>query len=98
MDSSCTTPLGINHLGQFGGLTAISATVPAARLAEANAAQNVGGYLPAAILPLTAGFLSDAIGLTGGATVFAIVVTTAAVAGGLLVAPRLPATKTTATR
>ncbi|KAA8884115.1 MFS transporter [Nocardia colli] len=69
-------------LGQFGGLTAISATVPAARLAEANAAQNVGGYLPAAVLPLSAGFLSDAIGLTGGATTFAIVVITAAIAGG----------------
>ncbi|MFB8280560.1 MFS transporter [Nocardia colli] len=72
-------------LGQFGGLTAISATVPAARLAEANAAQNVGGYLPAAVLPLSAGFLSDAIGLTGGATTFAIVVIAAAIAGGCLV-------------
>ncbi|MFC9433895.1 MFS transporter [Nocardia sp. NPDC057030] len=75
-------------LGQFGGLTAISATVPAARLAEANAAQNVGGYLPAAVLPLIAGFLSDAIGLTAGATTFAVVVSAAATAGGVLVIRR----------
>ncbi|PXX62422.1 hypothetical protein DFR70_107290 [Nocardia tenerifensis] len=75
-------------LGQFGGLTAISAAVPADRLAEANAAQNVGGYLPAAVLPLSAGFLSDAIGLTAGATTFAIVVVAAALVGGVLVALR----------
>ncbi|GAA5075366.1 MFS transporter [Nocardia iowensis] len=75
-------------LGQFGGLTAISASVGADRLAEANAAQNVGGYLPAAVLPVAAGFLSDAIGLTGGATAFAIVVSAAAVGGGVLVSLR----------
>ncbi|MFE9579660.1 MFS transporter [Nocardia sp. NPDC006044] len=79
-------------LGQFGGLTAISATVPAARLAEANAAQNVGGYLPAAVLPLSAGFLSDAIGLTAGATTFAIVVIATATAGAVLVLRRSSAT------
>ncbi|MFI6047774.1 MFS transporter [Nocardia sp. NPDC051321] len=75
-------------LGQFGGLTAISASVPADRLAEANAAQNVGGYIPAAVLPLSAGFLSDAIGLTGGATVFGIVVAAAAIVGGTIVTVR----------
>lgn len=75
-------------LGQFGGLTAISASVGADRLAEANAAQNVGGYLPAAVLPVAAGFLSDAIGLTGGVTAFAIVVSAAAVGGGVLVSLR----------
>ncbi|NIH81989.1 hypothetical protein [Amycolatopsis viridis] len=48
-------------MGQFGGLTSINAAVPANRLAEATAAQNVGGYPPAAILPLAAGFPSDAI-------------------------------------
>ncbi|MFG1797298.1 MFS transporter [Nocardia sp. NPDC049149] len=77
-------------LGQLGGLTAISASVPADRLAEANAAQNVGGYLPAAILPLSTGFLSDAIGMTSGATTFAVVVIAAAVAGGALVVRRAP--------
>ncbi|WP_406273461.1 MFS transporter [Nocardia sp. NBC_00881] len=76
-------------LGQFGGLTAISASVPGDRLAEANAAQNVGGYLPAAALPLIAGFLGDAFGLTTGVTAFGAVVAVAAVAGGLLVAVHL---------
>ncbi|MCU1640252.1 MAG: transporter [Nocardia sp.] len=75
-------------LGQLGGLTAISAAVPADRLAETNAAQNVGGYLPAAVLPVTAGFLSDAIGLTAGATAFGAVVLSAAAAGGLYAALR----------
>ncbi|MEV6771704.1 MFS transporter [Nocardia sp. NPDC051030] len=75
-------------MGQFGGLTAISASVSADRLAEANAAQNVGGYLPAAVLPLSAGFLSDAVGLTTGATTFAGVVGAAAVVGALIVRVR----------
>ncbi|MFX0574972.1 MFS transporter [Nocardia nepalensis] len=78
-------------MGQFGGLTAISANVPADRLAEANAAQNVGGYLPAAVLPLSAGFLSDAIGLPTGASTFAGVVGTAAVVGAIFVATRAAA-------
>ncbi|MGC4993834.1 MFS transporter [Nocardia salmonicida] len=68
-------------LGQLGGLTAIGSTVPADRLAEANAAQNVGGYLPAAVLPLTAGFLGDAAGLATAAKVFAGVVAIAALVG-----------------
>ncbi|WP_063056246.1 MFS transporter [Nocardia salmonicida] len=68
-------------LGQLGGLTAIGSTVPADRLAEANAAQNVGGYLPAAVLPLTAGFLGDAAGLATATTVFAVVVAIAALVG-----------------
>ncbi|MGW4329550.1 MFS transporter [Nocardia sp. NPDC004573] len=76
-------------LGQFGGLTAISASVPGERLAEANAAQNVGGYLPAAVLPLTAGLLGDAYGLSAGVTAFGAVVGLAAAAGGALVATRL---------
>ncbi|MGW4773736.1 MFS transporter [Nocardia sp. NPDC004278] len=78
-------------MGQFGGLTAISANVAADRLAEANAAQNVGGYLPAAVLPLSAGFLSDAIGLPAGSTTFAGVVGAAAVAGAIFVATRAAA-------
>ncbi|MFI7668870.1 MFS transporter [Nocardia sp. NPDC049526] len=76
-------------MGQFGGLTAISTSVPADRLAEANAAQNIGGYLPAAVLPLSAGFLSDAIGLPAGATTFAGTVGAAAVLGAVFVATRL---------
>ncbi|MFD6452062.1 MFS transporter [Nocardia sp. NPDC060220] len=68
-------------LGQLGGLTAIGSAVPPDRLAEANAAQNVGGYLPAAVLPLATGFLGDAAGLATATTVFAIVVAAAAAAG-----------------
>lgn len=59
--------------------------MPTERLAEANAALNVGGYLPAGLLPVAAGYLSDAIGLTTGATVFAAVLAGLALVGGVLV-------------
>ncbi|GAA2335885.1 MFS transporter [Streptomyces cuspidosporus] len=75
-------------MGQLGGLTLISARVPAARLAEANAALNVGGYLPAGLLPVAVGYLSDAVGLSTGTTVFSAVVAAAALAGGAVVAAR----------
>ncbi|MGI6869987.1 MFS transporter [Amycolatopsis sp. 3B14] len=78
-------------MGQFGGLTLINASVPANRLAEATAAQNVGGYVPAAVLPLAAGFLSDAAGLATGATAFGAVVIAAALAGGLVAGRGRPA-------
>ncbi|WAL69292.1 MFS transporter [Amycolatopsis cynarae] len=81
-------------MGQFGGLTLISASVPSTRLAEANAAQNIGGYLPAAVLPLAAGFLSDAAGLPTGTTVFAAVVATAALAGAAVVSVKGRAAET----
>lgn len=72
-------------LGQLGGLSLLNSSVPPHRLAEANAALNVGGYVPAGILPVSAGYLSDAAGLTTGTTVFATVLTAFAVIGGLLV-------------
>lgn len=72
-------------MGQLGGLSLLNHSVPAQRLAEANAALNVGGYVPAGLLPVSAGYLSDAIGLTNGATVFAVVLMTLAVIGGLVV-------------
>ncbi|MER5791530.1 MFS transporter [Streptomyces sp. NPDC001980] len=72
-------------MGQLGGLSLLNHSVPAERLAEANAALNVGGYVPAGLLPVSAGYLSDAVGLTDGATVFAAVLTGLAVAGGLVV-------------
>jgi MFS family permease len=75
-------------MGQLGGLTSISANVPSGRLAEANAALNVGGYVPAAVLPLTAGFVSDAIGLVAGSTGFAVVMVIAALAGAGIVVAR----------
>ncbi|MFD6532174.1 MFS transporter [Streptomyces sp. NPDC060184] len=72
-------------LGQLGGLSLLNAAVPPGRLAEANAALNVGGYVPAGLLPVTAGYLSDAVGLTTGATAFGSVLLGLAVAGGLVV-------------
>ncbi|WP_067812414.1 MFS transporter [Actinomadura kijaniata] len=72
-------------MGQLGGLSLLNAHVPPARLAEANAAFNVGGYLPAGILPVTAGYLSDATGLATGATVFGAVLASVAAAGGVAV-------------
>ncbi|MFF3909995.1 MFS transporter [Streptomyces sp. NPDC001848] len=72
-------------MGQLGGLSLLNSTVPAQRLAEANAALNVGGYIPAGLLPVSAGYLSDAVGLTTGATVFATTLLGLAVVGGLVV-------------
>ncbi|MEU4824339.1 MFS transporter [Actinomadura sp. NPDC023710] len=73
-------------MGQLGGLSLLNSAVPPCRLAEANAAFNIGGYVPAGLLPVTAGYLSDAVGLTTGATLFAAALAALAVIGGLLVA------------
>ncbi len=72
-------------MGQLGGLSLLNHSVPPQRLAEANAALNVGGYVPAGILPVSAGYLSDAVGLTNGATIFGTVLMGLAVIGGLVV-------------
>jgi predicted MFS family arabinose efflux permease len=72
-------------LGQLGGLSLLNATVPTTRLAEANAALNVGGYLPAGLLPVAAGYLGDAVGLPTATTIFGVIVAGLAVAGGLAV-------------
>lgn len=72
-------------MGQLGGLSLLNSTVPPQRLAEANAALNVGGYLPAGLLPVSAGYLSDAVGLTNGATVFGATLLSLAVVGGIVV-------------
>lgn len=72
-------------MGQLGGLSLLNSAIPSGRLAEANAAFNIGGYLLAGILPVSAGYLSDAVGLTGGATVFGGVLMGLAVIGGLVV-------------
>ncbi|MGW6202627.1 MFS transporter [Streptomyces sp. NPDC055089] len=72
-------------MGQLGGLSLLNSSVPAQRLAEANAALNVGGYVCAGVLPVTAGYLSDAVGLTNGATAFGVVLMVLATIGGLVV-------------
>lgn len=71
--------------GQLGGLSLLNSTVPAQRLAEANAALNVGGYLPAGLLPVLAGYLSDAAGLHTAATTFATTLLALSVTGGLVI-------------
>ncbi|WP_449343910.1 MFS transporter [Streptomyces mexicanus] len=72
-------------MGQLGGLSLLNSTVPPHRLAEANAALNVGGYVPAGLLPVSAGYLSDAVGLTAGTTVFATTLLGLAAIGGTVV-------------
>ncbi|NIF20424.1 MFS transporter [Candidatus Pantoea multigeneris] len=72
-------------LGQLGGLTLIGLHVPDNRRAEANAVMNIGGYIPAGLLPVAAGFLIDALGLASGATIFAAALAIAAILGGLFV-------------
>lgn len=77
---------GGQGLGQLGGLTLIGAHVPADRLAEANAALNVGGYVPAGVLPVTVGYLGDAVGLSAATTAFAATLAAAGLAGAVFVA------------
>jgi MFS family permease len=72
-------------LGQLGGLTLIGLHVPAQRRAEANAVLNIGGYVPAGLLPVATGYLIDWTGLATGATSFAAVLAIAAAAGALFV-------------
>ncbi|WP_435284414.1 MFS transporter [Streptomyces koelreuteriae] len=72
-------------MGQLGGLSLLNSSVPPQRLAEANAALNVGGYIPAGLLPVTTGYLMDAVGLPTGATIFGTVLMGLAVIGGLVV-------------
>jgi MFS family permease len=68
---------------QLGGLITLSSNVPSTRLAEANAAFTAGGYFLAGALPVAAGYLSDAIGLTAGTTAFGIAVAALVAAGAV---------------
>lgn len=72
-------------LGQLGGLTLISLHVPEHRRAEANAVLNIGGYVPAALLPIGTGFLIDMTSISLGASLFAAVIAAASVAGAVFV-------------
>ncbi len=69
-------------LGQLGGLTLIGLHVPDSHRAQANAVLNIGGYIPAGLLPVATGYLIDAVGLASGATLFALVLTVTALVGG----------------
>jgi MFS family permease len=75
-------------LGQLGGLALMTAHVPAGRRAEANAALNIAGYLPAGVATIGSGYLTDAAGLTAGATAYAAVLAVGAVLAGTYVAVR----------
>lgn len=72
-------------LGQLGGLTLISLHVPGTHRAEANAVLNIGGYIPAGLMPVATGFVIDAAGLSIGATVFSAVLAFVAALGGTAV-------------
>lgn len=65
-------------VGQLAGFTLIGTRIPAERRAESNAVLNISVYIPAALLPIGAGFLADVVGLAPAIAVFAIVVGTAA--------------------
>jgi MFS family permease len=72
-------------LGQLGGLTLIGLHVPADRRAEANAVLNIGGYIPAGLMPIATGVVIDRAGLSIGATGFAAMMAIAAIVGGFVV-------------
>ncbi|MFF0709118.1 MFS transporter [Gordonia sputi] len=72
-------------LGQLGGLTLIGIHIPATSRAQGNALMNIGGYVPAGILPLVAGYLVDATSIPTAATVFGAILLAAAIIGGFTV-------------
>lgn len=76
-------------LGQLGGLTLIGLHVPGERRAEANAVLNIGGYIPAGLMPMATGLIIDRAGLATGAICFAVALAAAALAGGLFVGRNL---------
>jgi MFS family permease len=76
--------------GQLGGLTLIGLKVPDQHRAQANSLLNIGGYIPAGLLPVGTGFLIDAVGLAVGTAIFAVVLISIAAAAAFFVATRLP--------
>ena len=68
-------------LGQLAGLTLIARNIAPHRRAEANALFNMGGYVPAGIIPVVTGYLIDRFGMH-----FAISVLAAAIASLALLA------------
>lgn len=76
-------------LGQLGGLTLIGLHVPGERRAETNAVLNIGGYIPAGLMPMATGLVIDRAGLATGAICFAVAVAAIAVAGGFFVGRNL---------
>jgi MFS family permease len=60
-------------LGQLGGLTYINHNISAEKRAEANALLNIGGYVPAALLPVSTGYFIDVTSVQIGSIAFSIV-------------------------
>ena len=77
-------------LGQLGGLTLIGTNVPANHRAEANAVLNIGGYIPAGLLAVATGYLTDSLGLSVSVTLFAILLSLAALTCGTLILRNFP--------
>ena len=84
---------GGQGLGQLGGLTLIGLHVPGERRAEANAVLNIGGYIPAGLMPMATGFVIDWAGLATGAASFAFILAVVAIAGGVFVSRNLSGTE-----
>jgi MFS family permease len=61
-------------LGQLGGLTLIANNIAPQRRAEANAIFNMGGYIPAGIIPVVTGYLIDLFGIHVAISVLAAVI------------------------
>ncbi|GBQ88462.1 MFS transporter [Asaia krungthepensis] len=76
-------------LGQLGGLTLIGLHVPGNHRAEANAVLNIGGYIPAGVMPVATGIVIDRAGLSLGATLFAAVLAAIAIVDGVMIFRKL---------
>lgn len=71
-------------LGQLGGLSVIARHVAPERRAEANAVFNMGGYVPAGLVPVLTGYLIDWRGLHIGITTLVLIIAALACLGLLL--------------
>jgi hypothetical protein len=76
--------------GQLGGLTLIGLNVRDQQRAQANSLMNIGGYMPAGLLPVATGFLIDRVGLATGTIGFALLLIATSAAAAGFVATRLP--------
>jgi MFS family permease len=76
--------------GQLGGLTLIGLNVRDQQRAQANSLMNIGGYIPAGLLPVATGFLIDRVGLATGTIGFALLLIATSAAAAGFVATRLP--------
>jgi len=76
-------------LGQFGGLRFINKNIAEDKRAEAISLLNIGGYVPAALLPVTTGYFIDYTSVQTGAIAFGIVLTVITIASVFHIVTRL---------